>query len=80
MRIGAYLNFWPKHVYLFTGTRNGAKQLGIVTKKRLLLFNTIPEPLLALEPYEVEEALSNFKQLITEPDPAPDASFNRSGE
>lgn len=80
MRIGAFMNFWPKHIYLFTGTRTGAKQLGIVTKKRLLLFNTLPQPLLELEPYEVEEALSNLKQLITEPDASPVSFYTRSGE
>jgi len=80
MRIGAFLNLWPKHIYLFTSTRNGAKQLGIVTKKRLLLFNTMPEPLLDLEPYEIEETLSSFRQLITEPEPTPAATYNHSSE
>lgn len=66
-RIGAYLNIWPKHVYLYTATRTGAKQLGIVTKKRLLLFNSLPAAFQGLEPYEAEEALSNLKKLISEP-------------
>jgi hypothetical protein len=79
-RIGAYLNIWPKHVYLYTGTRTGAKQLGIVTKKRLLLFNTLPEPMQELEPYEAEEALSNLKKLINEKDVAATSYFSQSRE
>ncbi|MBK6765333.1 MAG: hypothetical protein IPG71_03150 [bacterium] len=66
-RIGAYLNIMPKHVYLFTSTRTGAKQLGIVSKKRLLLCTSLPAAFQELEPYEAEDALSNLKKLITEP-------------
>ncbi|MCL4305661.1 hypothetical protein KJZ99_07080 [bacterium] len=79
MRIGAYLNIWPKHVYLYTSTRSGAKQLGIVSKKRLLLFNSLPEAFQELEPYEVEEALSNLKKLNTEP-AAPVSYFGKGIE
>lgn len=78
-RIGAYLNIWPKHVYLYTSTRTGAKQLGIVTKKRLLLFNSLPAAFQELEPYEAEEALSNLKKLISEP-AAPASYFSQSQE
>ncbi len=78
-RIGAYLNIWPKHVYLYSSTRTGAKQLGIVTKKRLLLFNSLPAAFQELEPYEAEEALSNIKKLIGEP-AAPVSYFSQSQE
>ena len=78
-RIGAYLNIWPKHVYLYSSTRTGAKQLGIVTKKRLLLFNSLPAAFQELEPYEAEEALSNIKKLIGEP-AAPASYFSQSQE
>lgn len=78
-RIGAYLNIWPKHVYLYTSTRTGAKQLGIVTKKRLLLFNSLPAAFQELEPYEAEETLSNLKKLISEP-AAPVSYFSQSQE
>lgn len=66
-RIGAYLKIMPKHVYLFTSTRTGAKQLGIVSKKRLLLCTSLPSAFQELEPYEAEDVLSNLKKLITEP-------------
>ena len=78
-RIGAYLNIYPKHVYLYTSTRTGAKQLGIVTKKRLLLCTSLPAPFQELEPYEAEDALSNLKKLITEPT-APVSYFMQSRE
>ncbi len=79
-RIGAFLNIWPKHVYLYTGTRTGAKQIGIVTKKRLVLFTSLPAPLQELEPYEAEEALSNLKKLISDPAATPSSYFSQSRE
>ena len=62
LRIGAKLGVAPVRVYLHTGTREGAKRLGIETKGVSALWpSELPEALRELEPYEVEDVLCIYK-------------------
>lgn len=68
LRIGAYLNLLPEKVYLHSGTRIGAKKLGIDWKKESLDPAIFPEPFKALKPYEIEDFLCIYKDTFEKKD------------
>jgi hypothetical protein len=62
-RLGAHLGLEPERVYLHSGTRVGAKALGFSGSDSITPAE-LPEPLRALEPYELEDCLCIYKQLL----------------
>lgn len=61
VRIGAYLGLAPDKVYLHTGTRSGAKALGLDVSQDWLDPDDLPAPLQRLSPDEIEDFLCIFK-------------------
>ena len=61
LRIGAKLGLAPKHVYLHSGTRKGARVLGLNWRKPYLEIAELPRDLRLLEPHEVEDCLCIYK-------------------
>lgn len=61
VRIGAYLGLTPEKVYLHTGTKKGAKILGLDVSAGYMEPNELPLPLRRLLPDEVEDFLCIFK-------------------
>ena len=59
-RIGAFLGLEPERVYLHTGTREGARALGIKGKRSVDLAS-FPKAFAVLRPAEVEDCLCIFK-------------------
>jgi len=60
-RVGAYLGFEPRLVYLHSGTRDAAKLLGIDGKLRAIEPFVLPSAFQRLRPYEIEDALCIYK-------------------
>jgi uncharacterized protein YutD len=65
LRISAYLGYLPEKVYLHTGTREGAKKMGIIkdNKQKTIEIGCLPEPLRELEPHQIEDVLCIYKDL-----------------
>lgn len=61
VRIGAYLGLGPTRVYLHTGTRTGAKALGLDTARGYLGMDELPPALRSLTPDQVEDFLCVYK-------------------
>lgn len=62
LRLGAKLGRLPtSSVYLHSGTRKGAKALGLDRGQRVLEMSELPAAFHSLEPYEVEDCLCIFK-------------------
>jgi hypothetical protein len=61
VRIGAYLGLAPDKVYLHTGTRKGAKALGLGVSQGWLDPDELPVPFHRLSPDEIEDFLCIFK-------------------
>jgi len=66
LRIGANLSLSPGKVYLHTGTRVGAKALGLDGKLKTLDIAALPIELHQLEPHEIEDVLCIFKSELSE--------------
>lgn len=64
LRIGAKLELMPDRVYLHSGTRRGARSLGLPFKMRLISIAELPVPLRSLKQHEVEDCLCIFKDLL----------------
>ncbi|WP_013627482.1 hypothetical protein [Rubinisphaera brasiliensis] len=64
LRLGAYLDVWPKVVYLHAGTKKGWKALGVATKGGTVETEQLPKPIRSLEPYQAEDFLCIFKDLF----------------
>lgn len=62
-RIGAFLGFEPKLVYLHRGTRAGARALGFTGKT--LDPRTLPAAFSRLTPAEIEDCLCIYKAAVT---------------
>lgn len=70
-RIGAYLGIQPDRVYLHTGTRTGARALGIKGGIPYVLPAQLPKAFRKLKPYEIEDCLCIYKndiKLLSEKD------------
>jgi len=61
VRIGAYLGLAPEKVYLHTGTRKGAKALGLDASSEYLESQELPPPLRHLSPDEAEDFFCIYK-------------------
>jgi hypothetical protein len=64
LRIGTYLGLHPTCVFLQTGARTGAKKLSLGHKTRSLPLSAFPEPFHALAPFEMENVLCIYKQVL----------------
>lgn len=64
LRLGAYIGFAPERVYLHAGTRDGAQALGLEASLESVDVKQLPESLQQLEPYEVEDLLCIYKDLL----------------
>ncbi|MEK6285973.1 MAG: hypothetical protein AABO57_09560 [Acidobacteriota bacterium] len=61
LRIGAKLGIMPDRVYLHSGTRRGARALGLPSKRRSISIAELPVALRGLKPHEIEDCLCIFK-------------------
>lgn len=61
LRIGAKLGHLPKRVYLHSGTRAGARALGLDWRASFLEVRDVPSELRVLRPHEIEDCLCIFK-------------------
>lgn len=64
LRVGAFLGYLPKQIFLHAGTRDGARALGLEWKERFLYVSDMPEELRVLEPYEIEDVLCIYKDMF----------------
>ena len=64
LRIGARLSLMPKRVYLHSGTRHGARVLGLPWKQRSISIDELPAALRGLQPHEIEDCLCIFKNRL----------------
>lgn len=64
LRIGARLGVWPREVYLHSGTRQGARALGLDWRLTAVPVATVPHQLRELEPHEIEDCLCIFKDRL----------------
>jgi hypothetical protein len=68
-RIGLRLGLHPEKIYLHTGTRVGARALGIdVAGRNSIRIDELPPPLRALSPAEAEDVLCIYKSYFGNPD------------
>jgi hypothetical protein len=68
LRLGAYLDRFPDHVYLHAGTRKGAAALGLKVDREYLALDELPPALRVLKPYEAEDFLCIYKAQLKHPE------------
>jgi hypothetical protein len=61
LRLGAYLRLSPERVYLHCGTREGARALGLNSKRDSLALSELPKELQRLSAEEAEDFLCMYK-------------------
>ncbi len=61
LRIGAKLGLAPQGVYLHSGTRRGARAIGLDWRASVLSVAECPSELRRLRPHEIEDCLCIFK-------------------
>ena len=64
LRIGAKLGHLPKRVYLHSGTRAGARALGLDWRAAFIEVRDLPSELRVLRPHEIEDCLCIFKDKL----------------
>lgn len=64
LRIGAFLGLMPERVHLHAGTRDGAVALGFDPDRKSIGLRELPEAFWDLEPYEAEDLLCIYKELL----------------
>jgi hypothetical protein len=69
LRLGAFLGLEPDLVYLHSGTRQGAKALGLDHRRPALAMRELPAVLRSLRPREVEDLLCIYKDELKRPLP-----------
>jgi len=67
LRLGAKLSLEPTKVYLHSGTRVGARALGLDGGARTLSGSEIPAAFQELQPHEIEDVLCIFKDKFNKP-------------
>ena len=67
LRLGARLNLEPTKVYLHSGTRIGARALGLNGKAESLRTTELPKAFRELRPHEIEDVLCIFKNEFKKP-------------
>jgi hypothetical protein len=60
-RIGAHLGIEPGAIYLHTGARQGAMELGFKGNREFIFPNEFPKAFRRLKPYEIEDCLCVYK-------------------
>ena len=71
-RLGCKLGLMPTKVYLHSGTRDGARVLGLQTRDTQALdVSILPRGLQVLEPHEIEDVLCIYKDQLTSESSAP---------
>lgn len=63
-RLGSYLQFEPLQVYLHTGTRAGAKALGLSTTRKSLELSELPTDLQRLSAAQIEDVLCIYRGVL----------------
>lgn len=63
-RIGEHLAVEPEEVYLHRGTRDGAVALGFDGRRKTLRLEELPEAFQALKPYQAEDCLCVYKDVL----------------
>jgi hypothetical protein len=61
LRLGVWLNKWPKKVYLHAGTRKGAKALGMDVSRGFVEMKELPKAVQVLKPWEAEDFLCIYE-------------------
>jgi hypothetical protein len=61
LRIGAFLRLEPSVVFMHSGTRTGAKRLGLDTSRDFLTVEELPPAFRVLRPREIEDVLCIYK-------------------
>ena len=61
LRIGAKLGLKPRQVYLHSGTRQGARRLGLCWRRPYLSVACFPPQFRELAPHEIEDCVCIFK-------------------
>ena len=67
LRIGVNLGLWPTRVYLHSGTRVGARALGLNWRAPHIEPDDCPAELQLLRPHEIEDCLCIFKDRFVRP-------------
>lgn len=62
LRLGAFIGSEPEVIYLHSGTRLGAKALGLNHRQPTLAMTDLPRELQSLRPREVEDLLCIYKE------------------
>jgi hypothetical protein len=65
-RLGAFLGLEPERVYLHAGTREGARHLGITTRRESFEPSELPQAFRRLRPREIEDCLCIYKRQLAE--------------
>ena len=65
LRIGAKLRLMPDRVYLHSGTRHGARVLGLPWRGRSISLDELPVAFRVLKPHEIEDCLCIFKDQLS---------------
>jgi len=63
-RLGAYLGLEPERVYLHAGTKEGARYLGINTRRESFEPSELPCAFRKLRPREIEDCLCIYKRQL----------------
>lgn len=64
LRIAAWRQLEPEVVYLHAGTRDGAKALGLDTRRPYIAIADIPRALRRLRPHQIEDVLCIYKEVL----------------
>jgi len=64
LRLGAYLELQPCHIYLHRGARLGASRLGLDASRRFLDRSGLPAGFNSLQPHEIEDCLCIYKDVF----------------
>ena len=65
LRIGVKRDLLPTQVYLHRGSIHGAAAMGIDRRCPVIFVSELPEPFADLKPYEIEDCLCIFKELLS---------------
>jgi hypothetical protein len=63
-RIGAHLHLEPEKVYLHSGTREGARALGLGMRRKTLEMSELPVEFRRLTAHEIEDCLCLYKDYL----------------
>jgi hypothetical protein len=78
-RVGAKLGFLPNRVYLHAGTRLGASALGYDSRLPWIDVSGLPTGLRRLKPYEIEDLLCIYKDVLASAKTSTHKAINRRG-